>query len=109
GEGEIAFFNITVTVEQEQLIVGPGRFTLIQYALKHRPDHIPDFGPAFLATLPHSFGMLGRAENDTIGVVIEFDQILPPQDQDREARCQTNTQRGTQTLRPLFYRAKRRT
>src|ERR1700694_5532327 len=101
-EVEIAFLQIAIPVQRQQLVDVRARRTVPQHALEHRTNEIPDLGERLGAAAPKSRGMLARAQDRPIGVVVELDEVGAPGDIHRIAGRKQDAEGRAQALRPMF-------
>ncbi len=100
---EVAFLWKAVALQNEKLVVRPGRFTGCDHALEHGLDDIPDFRPDFTARLSQRLRMLAPQDRG-VGVVVECDELGAPVDHDGKARAEADADCRTQTLGPPIRR-----
>ena len=100
GKGEVAFLGVAVALEEEQQVVGPGGIAAVDYALKHRADDVPDFGPDLAAGAAEGGGMLA-GDDLPVSIVVEHDELGTPPDEDSEARVEAGGERDAKRLRPV--------
>ncbi len=69
GEGEVALLGVAAVVEEDELVLRPGRVAPREHAGEHWADDFPDLGKALHSSLPHCNRMF-RADERAIGVVL---------------------------------------
>ena len=105
-EGEKTFLSVTVAFEKNVLVLQKRRFAC-QRGIVSFADHRPGFAPAFLEVLTHRRGMF-IAANHPIAIIVQLNQLRPPDDANRQIRRETDADRRPKTLRPGLYPSERR-
>ncbi len=108
GEREVAFLDIAVAVERQQLVDEGTGLAGRKHPVEHRPDEVPDLGESVGGARTERARMLGRAENRPVGVIVELDELRPPGDVHGIAGVQQDAERRPQALRPALDRPERR-
>ncbi len=108
GEGEVALLGVSISLQKQQQIVGPGGFAAGHDVLEHGADDVPDLRPAFTAGTAERGWMLG-ADDVAVGVVVEHHQVRPPPNKDGEAGVQADADGRAEALRPIPNRAQQAT
>ena len=105
---EIGVFGEAVALEREEQILAPERLAGADDVGEQPVQHaVPDFTPRVAAGQPERLRML-RAEDGTVGVVVEDDELRAPEQDDLGLRRQQHAERAAQTLRPGVRIAGRR-
>jgi hypothetical protein len=94
-KSEVAFFRIAVACQFQQQVIRPRRLAALKDSLQHGADDVPNFRPHLLPSGTQSVRML-FPEDEAICIIVEFDEVVSPPDQDREAGVQTSGYGGFQ-------------
>src|SRR5262245_37451077 len=89
-KGEITLFRVAAPFEREKLIFRPRCAPVLDDAVEHRPDDVPDLRP-HVAPRPTECCRMLFDKKLAVGVVIELDVFGSPPDQNGKARVETGT------------------
>src|SRR5581483_10575659 len=96
---EVALLRITIALEQQQEIIGPGSFSTLKDTAEHGANRLPDLRPAIL-----SGGTQGRrvfgSEDLLVSVVVEHHQFSSPPHHDGKAGIEADADGSAKALRP---------
>jgi hypothetical protein len=81
---EVAQFQIAIAVEHERHVVALHGGAVLHQLLDHRPDGGPYVGPGFPCGPSECIRMLGLAQDRTVAIVVELNQVRSPPYGDRE-------------------------
>jgi hypothetical protein len=109
GDVEVGVLDEAVALEREQQIPGPEGLAGAHHTLEQRAQLLlPDLAPRDPRRQPERVRMLG-AEDGTIGVVVETDELRSPEQNDLRLRRQQHADGAAQALRPGLDGAEGRT
>ncbi len=106
GVREVGLLEEAAALQQQRLVLGPGGLRRLDDPLQHRPDLVPDLRPDVAQRHPHRRRVLG-AQHRHVGVVVDRDQVGPPEDADPVARLEADRRRRLQRPRPAVDPAQR--
>ncbi len=107
GEREVGLFNVAVTLQHQQEVLGPARLALAEHAFQHVADGGPELGEGLRGRLPDGRGML-VAQQGNRGVVVDHGQLRSPEDGQGGSGQQDHAHRRAQRAGPAPGHPQRR-
>lgn len=106
--GPVDLLQLAVAKNRQQLVLMPSGAIAAQHQLDLGLDRLPDFRPGLLARHAQDAGMFFRAQRRAVGVVVQADVLLTPEDEDRMQGRQSQAHHGFETGPPAIRRAQDR-
>jgi hypothetical protein len=104
---EVGFLDVAVALDDEQQVRCPERIARVHDAGQQWLQHVPQLTPAFPAGQAQHPRVLA-AEHRSVRVVVNGDEIGPPEEHDLGPRRQQVADAATQALRPVVDGTERR-